>query len=72
MNLSNRKKNKTTVTSKKHASRLENSCCVYYSLKTGPDSLLALKICAQHRTHGWCFTSCPRACEGFFWCDCMF
>ena len=30
------------------------------------DSLLALRICAQHKTHGWCFTSCPRACEGFF------
>ena len=30
------------------------------------DSLLALSICAQPKTHGWCFTSCPRACEGFF------
>ena len=30
------------------------------------DSLLALRICAQHKTRGWCFTSCPRACEGFF------
>ena len=31
-----------------------------------PDSLPALRICAQHKTHGWCFTSCPRACGGFF------
>ena len=30
------------------------------------DSLLALRICAQHKTHGWCFTSCSRACKGFF------
>ena len=30
------------------------------------DSLLALRMCAKHKTHGWCFTSCPRACEGFF------
>ena len=25
------------------------------------DFLLALRICAQDSTHGWCFTSCPRA-----------
>ena len=36
------------------------------------DSLLALMIGAQHKTHGRCFTSCPRACEGIFSCGCMF
>ena len=30
------------------------------------DSLLALRICAQHKTYGWCLTTGPRACEGFF------
>ena len=35
------------------------------------DSLLALRICAQHKTRGWCYTSCPRTCEGFSY-DCMF
>ena len=30
-------------------------------------SLLALRICAQHKTHGWCFTSCQD-----FSCDCIF
>ena len=36
------------------------------------DSLLALRICAQHKTHGWCFTSCPIGLVKDFSCDCMF
>ena len=30
------------------------------------DSLLALTICAQRKTHGWCFTPDPMACVFFF------
>ena len=30
------------------------------------DSLHALTIRAQRKTHGWCFTSDPMACGGFF------
>ena len=30
------------------------------------DSLLALRICAQRKTYGLCFTQGPMACGGFF------
>ena len=35
------------------------------------DSLLALRICAQHKEHGWCFTLCPGLVNDFL-CTCMF
>ena len=35
------------------------------------DSLLALRICAQRKTHVWCSTSGPSVCRDFPF-DCMF
>ena len=39
--------------------------CIRLALFT-LESLLGLTIRARHKTHGWCFTSGPMACGGFF------
>ena len=49
-----------------HTSERRPYSATWYPTSFTLDSLLALRICAQHKTHGWCFTSCPRAREGFF------